>query len=179
MLTAFFNVDNAFVTYQRPDGTWSPEAPRLTVERGDAAAVLIEDPTTSHIVLVRQFRYPMVRHGEPWTWELVAGKIDDGETPDQAARRETEEEVNLRNVQVSALGSIYPSTGGLSERIYLFHAFADLSKLSTEGGEPGEDLEIGTWPLQQAIQMALNDELKDAKTVTALLRTAIHRGIKL
>lgn len=77
------------------------------------------------IVLQRQYRYPI----SSWQWELPGGFVDEGELPEEAARRELKEETGLEAVNLRNLGAFYPSFGSTNEKIHLF---------SAECGNPGE-----------------------------------------
>lgn len=165
----FFGVDQARVAYEKADGSWSEPSDRLSVERGDAAAVLIHDIERDRFLLVRQFRYPTVRHGEPWLLEIVAGKVDEGETPEQAAIRETEEEVGLKIESVERIAEFYGSPGGMSEKITVYFAEARKEHRSGGGGGlEGEDVEIVELDPHEAITMMDRGEIRDGKTQIAL-----------
>lgn len=86
------------------------------VERVPAVAVLAE--TAGRLVLVRQYR-PAV--GET-LWELPAGKVDAGETPEAAARRELAEETGYVAETLLPVLEFFPSPGYTSERVHIFHA---------------------------------------------------------
>ena len=77
------------------------------------------------VVLQRQYRYPI----SSWQWELPGGFVDEGELPEEAARRELKEETGLEAVNLRNLGAFYPSFGSTNEKIHLF---------SAECGNPGE-----------------------------------------
>lgn len=164
----FFGVDEATVAYEKADGTWSEPTKRLSVERGDSAAVLVFDTERDTVILVRQFRYPTLRHGEPWLLEIVAGKIDEGETAEAAARREAEEEIGMRLDALEEVAEIYGSPGGLSEKLSIFCARG--TRVGRGGGleDEGEDVETVELPVQEALAMAHRGEIRDAKTLVAL-----------
>ena len=162
-----FKVDEATATFQKPDGTWSGPTKRLSVERGDAAAVLIHDPERNTLVLVRQFRYPTLRHGEPFLLEIVAGNVDEGETPEAAAIREAKEEVGIDVRNVREVARMYGSPGGLSETITIY--LAEGRYAGGGGGLEGEDVEVVETPVAEAMAMLARGEIRDAKTQLALL----------
>lgn len=162
----FFGVDEATVAYEKADGTWSEPTKRLSVERGDSAAVLVLDTKRDTLILVRQFRYPILRHGEPWLLEIVAGKIDEGETAEAAARREAEEEIGMRLDALEKVAEIYGSPGGLSEKLSIFCAKG--TRDSDGGGLEGEDVETVELPVAEAFAMVERGEIRDAKTLVAL-----------
>ncbi len=99
----FLKVDEATVSYEKLDGSMSKPVKRQSLERGDSVAVLLLDRSTQELILVRQFRYPMLRHGEPWLLEMVAGMIDESETPEIAARREVFEEVRAEPLDLQPI----------------------------------------------------------------------------
>ena len=82
------------------------------------SAVMMPIDTRGRILLVRQYRLPARRY----LWELPAGRMDPGETPLQAARRELAEETGLRARKWKKLISFYASPGFLSEKMNLFVA---------------------------------------------------------
>ena len=162
----FFKVDRATVAYEKPDGTMSEPVDRLSVERGDAAAVLIHDEAKDVLVFVRQFRYPTLRHGEPFPLEIVAGAIDEGEDAETAARREAEEEVGMTLSEVVKVAEMYASPGGMSEMIAIFYAKG--TRDGEGGGLEGEDVETVEMTRAEAIERMRGGGFRDAKTLIAL-----------
>lgn len=138
---------------------------REWVKHPGASAIvpLFEDGTT---ILLRQFRYPPRRV----FWEVPAGKLDrEGEPPEDLARRELEEETGWTATTFTHLSSMYPCIGYSNEVIHLFLA-EGLSEGQMELGE-GEYLEPIRLSFDKALEMALNGEIKDMKTVVALVHT--------
>ncbi|RYG21175.1 NUDIX domain-containing protein [bacterium] len=170
----FFSVDEATVTYEKADGTWSKPSKRLSVERGDAAAVLIHDLEKDTLIFVRQYRYPTARHGEPWPLEIVAGSLDEGETPEEAARRESEEEVGIKPDRLEKIAEMYSSPGGLSEKISIF--YAEGRHTGGGGGLEGEDVDLVEIPREEALAMVRRGEIRDGKSLVALLWLASGGG---
>lgn len=169
----FFSVDQATVSYEKLDGTWSKPADRLSAERGDAVAVLVHDPERAVFTFVRQFRFPTARHGEPFPLEVVAGAIDKGETPEVSARREVEEETGIKVQRMTKLSEMYGSPGGLSEMVTIF--LAEGRHEGGGGGLEGEDVEVIEIPVDEALAMLDRGEIRDAKSQIALLRFAAGR----
>jgi nudix-type nucleoside diphosphatase (YffH/AdpP family) len=93
---------------------------RLRIKREDAAAVLLFNTDSNKIILTKQFRYPIADRTTEWILELLAGKVDPGETPLEAAIREGEEEtgyiINKENIHF--LLSCFTSPRYSSERIH-------------------------------------------------------------
>ena len=118
----FFAIDEAWLSFERTDGTMSPVVRRLSFERGDSVAALLFDREEQAIVLVRQFRFPTHGKGPGWILEAVAGIVDEGESPEEAIRREVLEETGYRVDQLEHISTFYVSPGGSSERIGLYYA---------------------------------------------------------
>ena len=135
---------------------------------GSVAALPVHDD--GRVVLVRQYRYPVDRE----VWELPAGKLDGGESPEEGARRELEEEVGRRAGRLVPLASILTTPGFTDEMIHLFAAF-ELSPVP-QRLEHDEVIEVVPTPLGQALAMIWSGELNDAKSALALLHAARRLG---
>lgn len=94
--TGFFAVDEVDLRHSRFDGTWSPKLARSYFVAGDAALVLPYDPVRDCVMVVEQMRMGPLGRGDPEVWHLepIAGRIDPGEPPEQAALREAQEEAD-------------------------------------------------------------------------------------
>ena len=71
---------------------------------------------TGQVILIRQYRYAV----NQWLWELPAGSVDEGETPEQAARRECHEEIGQLPDTVVRLGAMFPTPGYCDEEMFFF-----------------------------------------------------------
>lgn len=121
------------------------------------------------LVLVRQFRKPAERA----LLEIPAGGVDEGETPEDAVRREMEEETGYRIGAVKHLSSFYTSPGYTTELMHLYEA-TDL-----EPGQPTEEtdqIEVVLLTLDEALQRIGSDEVADAKTILGLLMYVKERN---
>jgi ADP-ribose pyrophosphatase len=116
------------------------------------------------LLFVRQFRYPY----NSILLELPAGKLSPGEDPLECGKRELKEETGVIAEQYISLGQLYPTPGFCNEIIHLYLA----SKLTYGEMCPDEDefLEVQSIPLEQAVQMVLDNKIKDAKTQIAVLK---------
>ncbi len=151
---------------QLEDGTTST---REVVHHHGGACVLPVD-ADGNVTMVRQFRYAL---GEE-LWELPAGKLEAGEDPFEAAKRELSEECGLTADTYTELGVVYPTVGYDSERIYLWAA----EGLHTVGQhlDAGEFLDVVKMPFAQALGLVMDGTIRDSKTQIALLKYAQLRG---
>lgn len=136
---------------------------KLEIVEHSGAVVVIAQPEPDEIVLVRQHRHAIGQD----TWEVCAGGIDPGETPEQAAVRELREETGYRARTVRRLWSAYSAPGFCNELLHFFHTDA------YDAGEPEpdaeEEIEVATFPLRRVREMIERDELRDAKTQVAVM----------
>jgi ADP-ribose pyrophosphatase len=124
----YFRVDRYRLRHRRFDGGWTGVMTRELFERGHAVSVLPYDPGRGRFVLCRQFRIGAYSAGmDPWQVELVAGIIEDGETPEDVARREGMEEAGVVIGDLMPIAHYLASPGGTSEslKMYLGHVSAE------------------------------------------------------
>ena len=151
---------------------------RLTLPSGrEQDLVVVEHPgavciapvdAQGRLLVVRQYRHAV----RDWTLELPAGRLEEGETPLAAARRELEEETGHRAGEWTSLGALLAAPGFCSERLHLFLA-RDLQAVG-EGAlapDPDEEIEcLWRWPAE------LVNETDDAKTLVAAYRLLAERA---
>ncbi len=141
-----------------PDGNG---AIREVVEHSGGSCILCE--IDNKILLVRQFRYPYKEE----VLELPAGKLNAGETPEQTAIRELEEEGGIKAGRVELMFEVYPSPGYTDEIIRIYRALdVQKTKIRLDEDEFLESVWIDKSTLKQMIK---NGEIKDGKTLIALL----------
>lgn len=116
------------------------------------------------IVMERQFRYPFKED----ILELPAGKLEKGENPEFAAKRELEEETGYKAETLKYLGCIYPSVGYTNEIIYLYAA-ENLTKTKTNF-DFDEVVDIELMDKDQVLDLIDKNVIRDAKTVSAILK---------
>ncbi len=134
---------------------------REIIEHSGGAAVLCV--FEGNVVFVKQYRYA---YGEE-VLEIPAGKLEADEDPEIAAKRELSEETGLLAEKLMHLFTLYPSPGYTNEKIYIYEAI-DVKK-GVRHLDDGEFLNIEFVPLFRAYQMIESGEIRDAKTVAALL----------
>lgn len=140
------------------------------VVRHPGAVVVVPVDGEGNVYLVRQFRYPCGRA----LLEVPAGKLEPGEDPFEAARRELSEEIGAQASRWTELGRLLPTPGFCDELQYVYLA-RDLTFGDTHPDED-EFLETVRLPLEDAAAMAADGRLEDAKTVAALLRACVRKG---
>lgn len=145
-----------------PDGK---HAMREVVNHGGGVCIVALDEN-NEIYFVRQFRYPY----HEVVLEIPAGKLEkDGSTPLENGIRELKEEVGAIGKNYHFLGELYPSPGYTSEIIYLYCCRVD--SLGKDCPDEDEFLNVEKIPMEKAVEMILQGEIKDSKTQTAVMKT--------
>lgn len=172
LLNDFFKVEEAYVRFERFNGEMSPRIRCLKLERGNSVAVLVYNRSTKKLILVSQFRYPTYPRNDGWTIEAIAGMIDAGEQPEEAARREIQEETGLNIETFEQIATFYPSPGGSSELIYLYYSevAGEQARYNETGGllASGEDIKVIELTLPEALAKIKTGEIVDAKTILGI-----------
>lgn len=153
------------VTVEMPDGRTMA---REVLNSTDAAAVLPYDPETRKVILIRQFRAPVMHvEGHPDFLEAVAGLLD-GDEPEACARRETMEEAGLRITELEPVGTAWSAPGMTTERLHLFLAPYTAADRVGEGGglaEEHEEIEVLEIGLDELMSLLERGAIADMKTL--------------
>jgi nudix-type nucleoside diphosphatase (YffH/AdpP family) len=170
----FFALEVMDLKHRRFDGTMSAPLRREVFVAADAVTVLPYDPQRDRVLLVEQFRPGPALRGDPLPWQLeaIAGRIDPGETPEEAARREAVEEAGLRLDALEWVAGYYPSPGAMTEYIYSFVAPCDLpdGAAGVFGAEAeGEDIRGHLVALDRAVAAVIGGEITNAPLILTLL----------
>jgi nudix-type nucleoside diphosphatase (YffH/AdpP family) len=172
VLDDFFKVEEAYLQYEKFNGEMSATVRRFSLERGSSVAVLVYNLHADKLILISQFRYPTYKNGNGWTIEAIAGMIDKGETPEEAAQREAEEETGLNVSALEHITTFYPSPGGSSEQIFLYYSevVGESTKHNNVGGlvNEGEDIMSLEISLKDALEKIRSGEIMDAKTIIGI-----------
>lgn len=155
-------VDLGRERFTRPDG----REQTLEVIRHPGGAAVVAVNETHAVCLLRQYRHA----AGGWLWELPAGKLDPGETPQITAQRELAEEAGLRASRWRELGQVLTTPGFCDEVIHLFLA----TQLTTTATDHQHDelIESHWIAWAQAMEWAGDGTLRDAKTLLGLYRAA-------
>jgi ADP-ribose pyrophosphatase len=145
MYRHFFRVEKIFLRHKLFEGGWGKEIGRELFLRGHAVAVILYDPKLDLIAMVEQFRIgAMGEANGPWLYEVVAGMIEEGETPEAVALRELQEEANVIPYKLEYICEYLSSPGGSDEKLHLFCGLCDLSQAGGVYGilDEGEDIRV-------------------------------------
>ena len=127
------------------------------------AVVILPVVDRDHICLLRNFRFVI----NETLWELPAGTLEPGEELQRCAERELIEETGYRATKWRSLGYLYASPGVMDEKLHLF--VAENLTQGEASPEADEQLEPKVVPWADALKMALDGTIKDAKTITGIL----------
>lgn len=145
---------------QLPDGSKSER--EVVCHNGGAGILPLSND--GKVALVKQFRYPY----KEVIYEIPAGKIDKGETPLNAVKRELFEEVGGKSDNIIDLGIIYPSPGYTNEKIYVF--LAQNTIYEEQKLDEGEFLDVEYFNFDKVLEMIDKNIIKDSKTIIAMLK---------
>jgi nudix-type nucleoside diphosphatase (YffH/AdpP family) len=178
---AYFAIEEGDLSYRRFDGTQSAPVTRAVFISGDAATVLPYDPVRDRVMVIEQFRAGPWGRGDPQPWQIeaIAGRIDPGETPEDAARREAVEEAGLTLGALIPVAGYYPSPGAKSEYIHCFLGLADLPD-ALAGGVGGvadehEDIRAHLLPFDRLMALVASGEVDNGQLLISALFLAARR----
>jgi len=143
-----------------PDGSKSIRE----IVRHPGAVCVIPVDENGDVIMIKQFRYPF---GEI-LYEIPAGKLEPGEDPYEAAKRELEEETGVNARCVEFIGTMYTTVAILDEKIHMYLA----TGITYKNAHPdeGEFLEVEKIPLKTLVQMVMDGKIPDSKTQIAILK---------
>ncbi|MBV9440582.1 MAG: NUDIX hydrolase [Candidatus Eremiobacteraeota bacterium] len=132
------------------------------VEHAEAVVIIVR-PSPDRMALVRQYRRPLEREH----WEVPAGGMNSGETPEEAALRELREETGFRAHSVKRLWSAYSAPGFCTELLHF--CVVDGYDVGAPEPDENEEIELAVFPLEELRRLIAADALPDAKTQIAVL----------
>ena len=169
--------------HRRFDNTMSATRTWEVWLRGHAVGVLPYDPVSDRLVMIEQFRYPALLAGvDPVMLEVPGGFTDEGESEEQTAAREMQEEMRLATDRLHRIGRFVLSAGGSDESVTIFAGRvvappADALGIAGYGGlaSEQEDIRVRVLPAAEAIEHALAGRYANSITAMALLWFASRR----
>lgn len=136
---------------------------RLDVVRHPGASAVVPLKEDGSVVLIHQFRHA----ADGYLYEVPAGTLAPGESPEACAMREVEEEVGYRAGRLERLGSIVTAPGFCDEQIHLYLA-TELQR-SRQSLDQDEILTVLEMPLVEAMARIYDNTIRDAKSIAALV----------
>jgi len=157
--------------FQKSNGEWQTQK-REAYDRGNGATILLYNKEQKTVILTKQFRLPTYINGNETGMliEACAGLLD-MDNPENAIRRETEEETGYKVSHVKKIFEAYMSPGSVTELIYFFIAeYSSAMKVHEGGGidHEQEDIEVLEIPVEVAFKMINTGEIRDGKTILLL-----------
>ncbi len=141
----------------------------VVVHGGAVVVVAVEN---GDLLFVRQYRYAAGQS----LLELVAGTLEPGEDPAETAGRELQEEAGFKAARITKLGQFFSAPGFCSELLHCY--LAEGLTPSRLPGDEDEEIELERYSLADALRMAREGQIQDAKTLAGLLLYANHAGVR-
>lgn len=173
----YFRIDRFRLRHSLHEGGMSEPLDREVFERGRVAAVLPVDPVRDEVVLIEQFRIgPYAAGWNPWLLEGVAGIIEEGETAENVARRETMEEAGCEITDLVPMIRYLSSPGACTETVDLFCGRVDAGRAGGIHGldQEGEDIRVMVYSVEAALALLGAGKIVNGKTIIALQWLALH-----
>ena len=167
----FFKVDRIKLRHKLFGGGWSPMMQREIFIRADATCVLPYDPMEGTVVLVEQFRAPVMgQEQSPWLIELIAGMNEVDERPEDVAVREAKEEADLTLLELEPIMEYLVSPGGSTEKVYLYCAKVDSRDVAGIHGleDENEDIKVHVVSVEVALAMLDSGQINNAAAIISL-----------
>ncbi len=167
----FFRLEKYQLQHTLYKGGWSAEITRELFMRGNCVAVLLYDSNRDEVVLIEQFRAGAILNPDKaWLIEIVAGAIEEGETAEEVACRESIEEAGCEIEELFLINEFYTTPGGASERISLFCGKVDASNVGGVHGldDEHEDILVSAVKFDEAFQMLELGKIESGIPIIAL-----------
>lgn len=174
----FFRMEKYRLQHTLFEGGWSEPMSRELFERGHAVAVLLYDPREDAVVMVEQFRIGALEcEAGAWFLEVVAGMVEEGESDESVARRESEEEAGCQVGRLEFIARYWVSPGGTSETLALYCGEVDST---TAGGVHGldhenEDILVHVVPYSELLEIWQRGEINSATPLLAVQWLVMNR----
>ena len=169
----FFKLNKVQFKHKLFAGGWSGTVTRELLIKGAASAMVAYDPVLDNVVLVEQVRigaYDPTSTQSPWLLELIAGMVEEGETSESVALRESEEEAGAKISHMQHCLSVWDSPGGVLERIHVFVGKVDSTTVGGLHGlaEENEDIRVHVVSRETAYQWLCEGKIDNGIAVIGL-----------
>lgn len=174
----FFRMEKYRLKHTLYAGGWSAEFDRELFMRGNCVAVLLYDPHNDKVVLIEQFRAgAILQPDRAWLLEIVAGAIEEGETAEEVAYRESLEEAGCEIQELMVINEFYTTPGGSSEKITLFCGKVDCTDVNGIHGldHEHEDILVRAVGFDEVYTMLENQKIESAIPIIAIQWLALNR----
>lgn len=179
----FFGVQVDDLSFRRFDGSESEVVRRAAFVMSDAVTLLPYDPKLDLVMVIEQFRYGPYIRGDAncWSLEPIAGRIDPGESAEDCALREAQEEaqLGLTKAALVPVGASYPSPGAISEYLYSFIGLCDLSH-EDEGvsglASEAENIRSHVIPFDRLMALIDSAEVRNGPLIQTAYWLALNRA---
>ncbi len=173
LYSGFFKLKRIQFRHKLFAGGVSGVVSRELLIKGAASAVIAYDPNADAVILVEQVRigaYDPRLSSSPWLLELIAGMVEEGETPENVALRESEEEAGVQVENLTHALSVWDSPGGVLERIHLFAGKVDSSQAQGLHGlaDEHEDIKVHVVARETAYQWLCEGKIDNSIAVLGL-----------
>ena len=173
----WYTLNKVIFDYRMANGEWVEQA-REAYDRGNGATVLLYNKIKQTVILVSQFRMPTYLNGNTTGMmiETCAGLLD-GDEPETCVIKEAEEESGFRVSHVEKVFEAYMSPGAVTEIIHFYVAeYNDHDKIGEGGGlvSEQEDILVMEVDFNEALNMIVTGQIKDAKTIMLLQYAKIN-----
>ncbi len=174
----YYRVDRYRLRHRSFAGGWVGPMDREVFERGHAVGVLLYDPVRDTVALIEQFRVGALAAGRsPWLIEIVAGIVEEGESPEEVARREALEEAGCQVEDLVEIADFLVTPGASSETVRLYCGRVDSGAIGGVHGlaEESEDIRVFVVDVNEALDWVGNGRIANAAGMLALLWLARER----
>lgn len=154
------------------------EVTRELFVRGEAVCVVLYDPARDAVVMIEQFRVGALEHPHsPWLLELVAGIVEHGESCEEVAHREADEEAGASLTELVPITRYLVSPGGTNEWISLYCARVDSAGIGGIHGleTEGEDIRVQVLPCNEVFEMVADGRINNAPSIIGLQWLQMNR----
>lgn len=176
--SGFFTMKEFELKHTLYNGGWSNTITRELFHRGNCVAVLLYDPERDEVVIIEQFRVgAMQMPDQAWLLEIVAGAIEQGETAEEVAYRESVEESGCEIQELIKINDFFTSPGGTSELLTLFCGKVDTTNVGGIHGldHEDEDISVTTFKFDDVYQLLLDGKILSAIPIIAIQWLYINR----